>query len=258
VAHALDEEITMSFRFSYFTCTILAAGLVVAVGGNLQAEEFKQDHTVKTVNCGGCTDAGPACGDSGCANADAGCGSACGNAGCDSGCNSGGGLFGGRGKHSWRHADCGNSCGGNSCGGGGLLGHGGGCRGGGRNTIEGLDPHFNCGCNGSYNFPVPPLSTYMWPGMYKHQLMTEYDNPWRFPPIKAYTDEPADMLPEEFRKNYPEKARPPVIDLEEQVSLPRAGSIRSVSHRQAMPMRNYSGEETMSQKMERYYSSSAR
>lgn len=56
--------------------------------------------------------------------------------------------------------------------------------------IEGRDPHFNCGCNGSYKFPVPPLSTYHWPGMYSQRLMTDYQSPWRFPPIKPYTDEP--------------------------------------------------------------------
>jgi hypothetical protein len=48
---------------------------------------------------------------------------------------------------------------------------------------------FNCGCNGSYKYPVPPLYTYHWPGMYSAQLMTEYHSPWRFPPLKPYTDE---------------------------------------------------------------------
>jgi hypothetical protein len=48
---------------------------------------------------------------------------------------------------------------------------------------------FHCGCNGSYKFPVPPLSTYHWPGMYSHQLMTDYHSPWRFPPLKPYVDE---------------------------------------------------------------------
>jgi hypothetical protein len=54
---------------------------------------------------------------------------------------------------------------------------------------EGLDPFFNCGCNGSYKFPVPPLYTYHWPGMYSAQLMTDYHSPWRFPPLKPYSDE---------------------------------------------------------------------
>lgn len=54
---------------------------------------------------------------------------------------------------------------------------------------EGLDPGFNCGCNGSYKFPVPPLYTYHWPGMWSAQLMTDYHSPWRFPPLKPYVDE---------------------------------------------------------------------
>ena len=55
---------------------------------------------------------------------------------------------------------------------------------------EGLDPCFNCGCGGSYKFPVPPLYTYHWPGMYSAQLMTEYRSPWRFPPLRPF-EEPA-------------------------------------------------------------------
>lgn len=54
---------------------------------------------------------------------------------------------------------------------------------------EGLEPGFNCGCNGSYKFPVPPLYTYHWPGMWSAQLMTDYHSPWRFPPLKPYVDE---------------------------------------------------------------------
>jgi hypothetical protein len=59
-------------------------------------------------------------------------------------------------------------------------------------AFEGLDPHFNCGCNGSYKFPVPPLSTYHWPGMWQQNLMTDYHSPWRFPPLKPYRDEDSD------------------------------------------------------------------
>jgi hypothetical protein len=54
---------------------------------------------------------------------------------------------------------------------------------------EGLEAGFNCGCNGSYKFPVPPLYTYHWPGMWSAQLMTDYHSPWRFPPLKPYVDE---------------------------------------------------------------------
>ncbi len=85
---------------------------------------------------------------------------------------------------------CGDACG-DDCGcGNGILGKLGkknkGCMGAG---IQGLDPWFNCGCNGSYKFPVPPLYTYHWPGMFSHQLMTDYHSPWRFPPLKPYVDE---------------------------------------------------------------------
>ena len=59
-----------------------------------------------------------------------------------------------------------------------------------RRNAEGLSPSANCGCNGSYKFPVPPLYTYHWPGMFSAQRMTDYHSPWRFPPIKAYQDEP--------------------------------------------------------------------
>jgi hypothetical protein len=53
-----------------------------------------------------------------------------------------------------------------------------------------LDLSFNCGCHGSYNHPVPPQFTYHWPGtVYKQVLMTDYHSPWRFPPLKPYTDE---------------------------------------------------------------------
>ncbi|MCE9556863.1 MAG: hypothetical protein K8T91_26245 [Planctomycetes bacterium] len=48
---------------------------------------------------------------------------------------------------------------------------------------------FNCNCNGSYKFPVPPLYTYHWPGMYSMKRMTDYHSPWRFPAIKPYEDE---------------------------------------------------------------------
>jgi hypothetical protein len=55
---------------------------------------------------------------------------------------------------------------------------------------EGLEPCFNCGCGGSYKFPVPPLYTYHWPGMYSARWMTEYKSPWRYPPLRPYVDEP--------------------------------------------------------------------
>lgn len=45
---------------------------------------------------------------------------------------------------------------------------------------------FNCGCRGSYKFPVPPQYTYHWPGLYAQQTMTEYNSPWRFPGLRLY------------------------------------------------------------------------
>lgn len=81
---------------------------------------------------------------------------------------------------------CGNGCGlhRRGCGGHGCghFGH--------RKNYEGLDRHFNCGCVGSYKFPVPPQYTYFWPGsVYSQELMTNYHSPWRFPPLKPYTEE---------------------------------------------------------------------
>jgi hypothetical protein len=67
-----------------------------------------------------------------------------------------------------------------------LFGHHHGHR---RGQYDGCGPGFNCGCNGSYKFPVPPLYTYHWPGMWSAQLMTDYHSPWRFPPLKPYADE---------------------------------------------------------------------
>ena len=79
---------------------------------------------------------------------------------------------------------CGNGCGLFGHCGCGLFGHKCG------SPIDGLDRFANCACNGSYNYPVPPLYTYHWPGMYKQVRMTDYHSPWRFPPLKRYEDEP--------------------------------------------------------------------
>lgn len=50
----------------------------------------------------------------------------------------------------------------------------------------------NCDCDGSYKFPVPPLYTYHWPGVYSLQRVTDYHSPWRFPPLRPYAAEPDD------------------------------------------------------------------
>jgi hypothetical protein len=102
---------------------------------------------------------------------------------------------------------CGSAGGYDAACGGGACGNGGGSRCGAHGCrlhhhhkyIDGLDYGFNCGCNGSYNYPVPPLYTYHWPGMYKAVRMTDYHSPWRFPPLRPYVDEvavPATMTSE--------------------------------------------------------------
>lgn len=95
-----------------------------------------------------------------------------------------GGCFGGDACGGCPSCDCG------ACGRGGLFGRRHHC-------IDGLDRYFNCGCNGSYNYPVPPLYTYHWPGMYKAQRVTDYHSPYRFPPLRPYTDETLRPLLEE-------------------------------------------------------------
>ena len=98
------------------------------------------------------------------------------------------------------------------------------CRGTGE--IDGLDAHFNCGCNGSYNYPVPPLYTYHWPGMYKQQLVTDYRSPWRFPPLKPYVDE----LPVQSASwNIP--ALRPIPAMASEISAERQAEIEPISSR---------------------------
>ena len=59
----------------------------------------------------------------------------------------------------------------------------------GRHGRRNANRWFNCNCNGSYKFPVPPLYTYHWPGLYSMKRMTDYHSPWRFPAIKPYEEE---------------------------------------------------------------------
>jgi hypothetical protein len=112
-----------------------------------------------------------------------------------------------------------------ACGGGhGLFGGGHGHHGH-RGRYEGRTAHFNCGCNGSYKFPVPPLSTYHWPGMWSHQLMTDYHSPWRFPPLKPYVDEflPVEMGSDEYlpREIHQASAESPVLQSSDSFSFSR-------------------------------------
>jgi len=143
-------------------------------------------------------DANDSCVTSGCSTA-SGCNASggCQSGACDSGsacCNSGC-----RGCRACRGSDPG--CGPGGCH--GLHSHG-YCL---ARGYPGLDRYFNCGCNGSYKFPVPPLYTYHWPGMYSQQLMTDYHSPWRFPPIKPYSDE--QLQPYSGMGPAPEEALPP-------------------------------------------------
>lgn len=93
---------------------------------------------------------------------------------------------------------------------------------------DGLDLRFNCGCQGSYNYPVPPQFTYHWPGStYKQVLMTDYHSPWRFPPIKPYTDEV--LLPRGAELEPPATLRP--VSAIQEVTEPAlpAGQIEPMS-----------------------------
>lgn len=78
----------------------------------------------------------------------------------------------------------------NPCASGGHHKHGHhGRRRGRYQNVEGRSDYYNCGCNGSYKYPVPPLYTYHWRGQFSAQLMTDYHSPWRFPPLRPYVDE---------------------------------------------------------------------
>lgn len=55
-------------------------------------------------------------------------------------------------------------------------------------TDTGEDSLFNCACKGSYHYPVPPLNTSHWIGLYSQHLPTDYRSLWRFPPIKPYRE----------------------------------------------------------------------
>lgn len=96
-----------------------------------------------------------------------GCGDSCGGCGDACGCD-----------------PCGDACGHHGCG---LFGHG--CKGCKKTRRRFENLWENCNCNGSYKFPVPPLYTYHWPGLYSWQLMTDYQSPYRFPAIRPYTEE---------------------------------------------------------------------
>lgn len=93
---------------------------------------------------------------------------------------------------------------------------------------DGLDLNFNCNCQGSYNYPVPPQFTYHWPGStYKQVLMTDYHSPWRFPPIKPYTDEV--LIPRGAEVEPPGTLRPVSALEAEPIPVLPAGQIEPMS-----------------------------
>lgn len=92
---------------------------------------------------------------------------------------------------------------------------------------------FNCACQGSYKYPVPPQSTYFWPGMYSQQAMTAYVSPYRFPPLNL----PADMLPPPAA---PAVKTPPRLSRVHQASflqMPEMPVIDSYDHKRSLPAR---------------------
>ena len=62
---------------------------------------------------------------------------------------------------------------------------------------------YNCSCKGSYKFPVPPLYTYHWAGMYADPLMTDYQSPWRFPAVTPFSD--AHRISDTHRKSFDDR-----------------------------------------------------
>jgi len=98
---------------------------------------------------------------------------------------------------------------------------------------------FSCSCNGSYKFPVPPLYTYHWPGLYSLERMTDYHSPWRFPPLKPYAPEPS-LDDQAFR--------PRVIQTS---AIEPFGEVPSLHHRSVAGERR--GPEPASAKLRRAY-----
>lgn len=68
---------------------------------------------------------------------------------------------------------------------------------------------FNCSCNGSYNYPVPPQYTYHWPGMYKLQAIPQYNSPYRYPALEQPAPAATPYSGEKAFPNSPEPAHLP-------------------------------------------------
>jgi hypothetical protein len=83
---------------------------------------------------------------------------------------------------------------------------------------------FNCTCKGSYKFPVFPQYTYFWPGMYSQPWMTQYQDPYRFPPLnlpEGYAAKPSPAAESPLAGDRPVKAiRPAASSAEPQQPAP--------------------------------------
>ena len=147
-------------------CVLLGIFAILVVGVDPATAQPPAAGTTTAVGAGACRCGATA---SSCSHTQtAGCGTGCSDCGC---------------------GDCGNC--GQGCGGCGF-GLGGGIGGKWAGVIA-AEGYFNCRCRGSYKFPVPPQYTYHWPGMYSQRTTTEYNSPFRFPPLRL----PEEAFPEE-------------------------------------------------------------
>jgi len=102
--------------------------------------------------------------------------------------------------------------------------------------------NFNCSCRGSYKFPVPPQYTYHWPGMYSQQAMTQYNSPYRFPPL-------GQPPPEEAKPKADQEVGPPA----QQGRFPIRQASQVEPARPKMPASHLPTPESVSQKIKRHY-----
>ena len=102
--------------------------------------------------------------------------------------------------------------------------------------------NFNCSCRGSYKFPVPPQYTYHWPGMYSQQTMTQYNSPYRFPPLKQ-------PPPEEAGPKADQEVGPP--EQQGRFHIRQAGQVEPA--RPKLRASRLSAPESVSRKIKRHY-----
>jgi len=102
--------------------------------------------------------------------------------------------------------------------------------------------YFNCRCRGSYKFPVPPQYTYHWPGMYAQRTMTEYNSPYRFPPLKIPPTAEAEPKADQ-------QVGPPA----RQARFPVRQTSQAEHVRPERPAARSATAESLSQKIKRHY-----